>query len=44
MQGKTLVKITQELKSNEVSNAVKICSWKTVRMLICKELQSNCLS
>jgi hypothetical protein len=44
MKGKTLVKIMQELKSNEMSNAAKIYSWKTVGILKCKELQGNCLS
>jgi hypothetical protein len=44
LKRKTSVKITQELKNNELSNAAKIYSWKTVRILKCKELQGHCLS
>jgi hypothetical protein len=44
MKGKTSVKITQELKNNELSNAAKIYSWERVGILKCKELQGHCLS
>jgi uncharacterized protein (UPF0333 family) len=44
MKGNTSVKITEELKINELSNAAKIYSWKTVRLLKCKELQGHCFS
>jgi len=44
MKLKTSVKITQELKNNELSNEAKIYSLKTVHIFKCKDLQGRCLS